>query len=412
MADWQAYKNLVKEFVVFRGVMLYHGYVHHDPLAQLHLSAGREDPYPLYRQISGLGPLSKTPLGNYQSTSYQVVNEVLRSRQFGVEADGRPGGRGELSFLTMDPPEHTRLRRFAAPSFSPRNVSAFGDRIQAVVDRLLDRVPVDGSFDLVSALASPMPIAVITDLLGIPDADAAEFARYGATIGSGLGGIESLAHARRLVLAESQLTKILTGVFELRRRQPGDDVISRLLAAEGDTVRAEEMVPLCKLLLIAGFETTVNLIGNTVLALLERPDQWQLLVDDPDLAGRAVEEGLRYDAPVQRTVRVAKDAVDVRSHTLKRGDLVVLMIGGANRDPEVYGDPDRYDLTRDPEVEHLAFSSGIHYCLGAPLARLEATIALRTLAQRFPELSRAGALRRRSGTVIRGLLTLPVTASC
>jgi len=148
-----------------------------------------------------------------------------------------------------------------------------------------------------------------------------------------------------------------------------------------------------------------------VLALLEHSDQWELLVSDPELAGRAVEEGLRYDAPVQRTVRVAKDTVELQGTTVIAGQLVVLMIGGANRDAEVYADPDRFDLMRETSVEHLAFSSGIHYCLGAPLARLEATTAVRTLAERFPELARSGPYRRRSGTVIRGLQTFPLTAS-
>lgn len=410
--SWQARRALVKDYLFFRAFMLYHGYLHRDPLARLHLRAGHQDPYPLYREIARQGRFIKTPLGNYQSATHQVVNEVLRSRHLGVEADDRPlGGGHQLSFLEMDPPDHTRLRRFAAPSFSPRNVNGFGPRIQAVVDRLLDAAPAGHPFDLVSGLAAPMPITVITDLLGIPDADASEFAQYGATIGSGLSGPQSIAHANRLVAAEAQLARIFAGVFELKRREPGDDVISRLIEAEGDTVSAEEMVPLCKLLLIAGFETTVNLITNTVLALLEHPDQWQLLVDDPALAGRAVEEGLRYDAPVQRTIRVAKDVTQVQGQPLRPGQLVVLMIGGANRDPDVYDDPDRFDLMRESSVDHLSFSSGIHYCLGAPLARLEATVAIRTLAERFPHLVRSGVYKRRPGTVIRGLQTLPVTAA-
>jgi len=240
MSDWQALRALVKEFLFFRGFMLYHGYVHRDPLAQLHLRVGREDPYPLYRQIAQQGALSKTPLGNYQSASHAVVNEVLRSRHFGVRGEDGPGGAAHsLSFLQMDPPDHTRLRRFAAPSFSPRSVAGFGPRIQAVVDRLLEDVPADRPFDLISGLAAPMPIAVITDLLGIPDADAREFAHYGATIGSGLSGVQSLAHARRLLAAEAKLSRIFAGVFDLKRREPGDDVISRLIAAEGDTVQPD-----------------------------------------------------------------------------------------------------------------------------------------------------------------------------
>ena len=187
-------------------------------------------------------------------------------------------------------------------------------------------------------------------------------------------------------------------------------MISRLVAAEGDTIQPDELVPLCKLLLIAGFETTVNLIGNTVLALLEHPDQWRLLTEDPELAGRAVEETLRYDAPVQRTVRHAKTEVALHGTRVDAGQTVVLLIGGANRDHAAYTDPDRFDLLREPTVEHLAFSAGIHYCVGAPLARLEATIAVRSLAERFPGLARSGGVRRRPGTVIRGLQQFPVSA--
>ncbi|MET0694757.1 MAG: cytochrome P450 [Propionibacteriaceae bacterium] len=414
MHDVKALLAFTKEFLYFQGMMAYRGYLHRDPLARLHLRAGHRDPYPLYREIAARGRLSETPLMNYQTVSHAVINQVLRDRRFGVETVDRAAGANtnhKLSFLEMDPPDHTRLRRFAAPSFSPRNVAGFGDRIQGVVDELLANVPSGQTFDLISTLAAPMPIAVITDLLGIPDADADEFAYYGATIGSALSGVQSLAHARRLVIAERQLARIFGGVFDLKRREPGDDVISRLIAAEGDTVQPAEFVPLCKLLLIAGFETTVNLIGNTMLALLDHPDQWRLLTDDPSLAGRAIEEGLRYDAPVQRTVRVAKQEVELEGRTVQPGELVVVLIGGANRDPEVYPDPDRFDILREPGVEHLAFSSGIHYCLGAPLAKLEATIAIRTLAERFPSLQRSGRVERRSGTVIRGLRRLPVQVS-
>jgi P450-derived glycosyltransferase activator len=412
MSDLKAQAAFVREFVSFRGFMLYHGYVHRDPLAQLHLRSGHEDPYPLYRQIAARGPLSPTPMGNFQTASHAVVSEVLRDRRFGVEVEGRPGTGGDhrLSFLELDPPDHTRLRRFAAPSFSPRNLKGFETRIRAIVDSLLEAVPAGEPFDLVSALAAPMPIAVITDLLGIPDAGAEEFAHYGATIGSALSGVQSIAHARRLVQAERELSRIFSGLFELKRQQPGDDVISRLVAAEGDTVQPEEFVPLCKLLLIAGFETTVNLIGNTMLALLHHPEQWRLLTEDPSLAGAAVEETLRYDAPVQRTVRTSHADLVLGSTPIRKDQMVILLIGGANRDPAVYPEPNRYDILRQPAQEHLAFSAGIHYCLGAPLARLEATIAVRTLAERFPGLAPAGPYRRRVGTVIRGLQSFPVTA--
>jgi cytochrome P450 len=191
-------------------------------------------------------------------------------------------------------------------------------------------------------------------------------------------------------------------VFDHRRHQPGDDIVSQLLATEGDQLAPTELYPLCLLLLLAGFETTVNLIGNTVLALLDRPDQWQALVEDPALAAAAVEETLRWDPPVQRTVRTPLADLELAGVAVPQGSMVVLYLAGANRDPDAYDDPNRFDLTRTGGAEHLAFSAGIHYCLGAPLARLEATVAVQRLVQRFPQLQRAGRLRRRNGTVIRG----------
>ena len=409
MVDRRTQLQFVRELVLMRAWFLHQGYIRRNPLALLHLAPGHRDPYPLYDQIRAAGPLADTLLHNFQSAHHAICNEVLRDRRFGVTPE-RPGGTGEprLSFLEMNPPDHTRLRRLAAPAFSPRAISGFGDRIERVVADMLDQVPPGEPFDLITTLAAPMPIAVITDLLGIPHASADKFARYGATIGSALSGVRSLGQARRLWAAEQELAEIFAEVFELKRRKPGDDVISRLMAAEGETVRPAEIIPLCTLLLIAGFETTVNLIGNTVLALLDHPEQWRALTEEPSLAANAVEETLRYDPPVQRTARIASEDAEIAGRLVRRDQFVFVMIGGANRDPAVYPDPNTFDLNRKPGVEHLAFSSGIHYCLGAPLAKLEATIAVRAVAERFPRLVRSGRLRRRSGDIIRGLQNFPV----
>jgi hypothetical protein len=392
----------------------YAGYLRRDPMALLRLRPGRVSPYPIYERMRAGGTLVPTRLGNWASTSHRVCDSVLRDRRFGVSSpgDAQPGqDEGDLSFLSMNPPDHTRLRRLAQPAFSPKAVATYRGRIEAVVGELLDRAAAAGEFDLVSEFAAPLPIAVITDLLGIPDADSAEFARYGTVIGSALDGIKSLRHAGQLQASDAALGRLFESIFELRRREPRDDIVSRLVAAEGDQVEPGEMLPMCTLLLVAGFETTVNLIGNAVLALLRHPEQWRALRADPEgLAAGAVEETLRFDPPVQRTERIALEPLELEGKTVRRDQFVITLIGAANRDPEAYDHPDTFDIRRDGAADHLAFSSGIHYCLGQPLARLEATIALRMLAERMPGLARAGAVRRRNATIIRGPIRVPVTA--
>ena len=392
----------------------YHGYVLRDPLSRLHLRAGRDDPYPIYERIRARGTLSRTRLGHWVTPSHRLCNAVLRDRRFGVNSaeisgSATAGDEFDMSFLDRDPPDHTRLRRLAQPAFSPKQMAGYRPRVERTVDTLLDPAAEAGDFDLVSALAAPLPIAVITDLLGVPGADAERFAEVGTVIGSALDGIHSLRHAARLKVANEELRELFQGLFALRRADPADDVISRIVAAEGDQIRPDEMLPLCNLLLVAGFETTVNLVGNAVNALLGHPAQWAALCADPaGLAGPAIEETLRFDPPVQRTARCALTDVTLDGHTVRRGQFVVTLLGAANRDPSVYPDPARFDIHRRPSVDHLAFSSGIHYCIGQPLARMEATIALRRLAERMPDLRRTGPVRRRVSSIVRGPLHLPV----
>ena len=386
----------------------YHGHVRRDPMSLLHLRPGRDDPYAIYRGMPRFGP---TRIGNWVTTSHRICNTVLRDRRFGVRSAEMAATTDEfdMSFLDKDPPDHTRLRRLAQPAFSPKQMAGYRPRVERTVDDLLDRAAAAGEFDLVPAYAAPLPIAVITDLLGVPDADADRFARYGVVIASALDGVRSLSHAARLQAADRELRALFETLFALRRREPADDVVSRIVAAEGDTIAPREMVPMCNLLLVAGFETTVNLVGNAVNALLDHPEQWAALCADPaGLAGPAVEETLRYDPPVQRTARCALEDVELDGHPVRRGQFVVTLIGAANRDPEAYPDPDTFDIRREQTADHLAFSSGIHYCVGRPLARLEAETALRRLAERMPDLRRAGRLRRRTSSIVRGPISLPV----
>ncbi|HVQ91203.1 MAG TPA: cytochrome P450 [Mycobacteriales bacterium] len=388
------------------------GYVRRDLMALLQLRPGRDDPYAIYARMRRAGTVLPTRLGNWVTPSHRLCNMVLRDRRFGVRpADAPPPSAAdfELSFLELNPPDHTRLRRLAQPAFSPRQMTGYRPRIEATAQRLLDRAAAAGRFDLVPALAAPLPIAVITDLLGVPNDRADDFARWGADIGSAISGIRSLAHAARLQKANAELAALFGGLFELRRREPEDDLVSQLVAAEDEQIRPDEMLSMCVLLLVAGFETTVNLIGNAVTALLDHPDQWDALCADPaGLADRAIEETLRYDPPVQRTARIALQPVDLDGTPVRKGQAVVTLLGAANRDPAAHPDPDRFDIGRTQTADHLAFSSGIHYCVGAPLARLEATIALRALAERMPGLRRDGTVRRRSSNIIRGPIRLPL----
>jgi cytochrome P450 len=391
----------------------YNRTVRRDPLAQLRGRAGRDDPYPIYDRVRSIGSVVPTRLGSFISPSHPVCNFVLRDRRFGVRSGERVPTSDEfdMSFLDMDPPCHTRLRRLAQPFFSPKLMAGYRPRVVAQVDSLLDAAAAKGSFDLVSSFAAPLPIAVITDLLGVPDADAAQFSSVGTVIGSALSGIRSLSHAARLRAANETLTALFGGLFELRRVSPADDVISHLVAAPAAQIQPSELRPMCTLLLVAGFETTVNLIGNAVNALLAHPAQWRDLCDDPAaLAGPAIEETLRWDPPVQRTARCALEDVDVDGVRVKRGQYVITMLAAANRDPAVFSRAGTFDIHRTPEADHLAFSSGIHYCVGAPLARMEATIGLQRLAERMPGLARAGTLRRRTSGIIRGPIHFPVRA--
>jgi P450-derived glycosyltransferase activator len=387
--------------------IVYSGYVRRDLMAQLHLRQGHADPYPIYEDIRERGTLVPTRVdGDWTTASHRVCDSVLRSRRFGVQ----PPDGSDISFLGMNPPDHTRLRRLVQPAFSPKAVASYRHRIERTVTGLLDRAAAAGEFDLVPAFSAPLPIAVITDLLGVPDANAEDFARYGAAIGSALDGIKSLRHAAELMANGVKLHELFEDLFEQRRHEPADDIISRLVTASEDQVKPDEMMPVCVLLLIAGFETTVNLISNCVLALLAHPGQWRDVCDAPqELAPKAVEETLRFDPPVQFTDRVALEPAEVEGQTVAKGQRLVTLIAGANRDPEVYTDPGTFNIHREAPAEHLAFSSGIHYCLGQPLARLEANIAIQLLAERMPSLAQGGPVRRRGGTIIRGPLHLPVT---
>jgi cytochrome P450 len=385
----------------------YAGYVKRDPLSLLWLRTGRVNPYPIYERLRVGGTLNPTRHGNWVTTSHRVCDSVLRDRRFGARPEGA-GAPGELalSFLSMNPPDHTRLRRVATPAFSPKAVATYQARIERTVGDLLDRAVETGEFNLVSGFAEPLPVAVVTALFGIPDSASADFIRSGTVIASALGGIKSLRHAQQLEASYGELRQLFENLFELRRREPADDIISHLVAAEGEQVQPGEMLSMCVLLLVSGFATSVNLIGNAVLALQGHPEQWQALCADPEtMAPKAVEETLRFDPPTRLTVRHALQPLELEGKAVRKNQMIITLIGAANRDPEVYQHPNTFDISREG-APHLAFSGGIHYCLGQPLARLEATIALQMLAERMPRLSIIGSVKRRSSSTSRGTIRL------
>jgi len=286
-----------------------------------------------------------------------------------------------------DPPQHTRLRRLVNKAFTPRVVDGLRTRIHAVVDELLDAVAARGEMELIHALAYPLPVTVIADMLGIPVADRDRFKHWSDTLAvllDPLQAAEGLAPTER---AFNEIGVYMRPIYAARRQAPRDDLISALVAVEdqGQQLTEIELLSLTMLILGAGHETTTNLIANAVLALLRHPGERRRLQDDPSLIGSAVEEFLRYDSPVQLTDRVATVDCEIAGQPIRRGSVVALLLGAANRDPAHFPEPDRFDVARK-DNHHLSFGYGAHFCLGAALARVEAQIAITTLLRRFPDL--------------------------
>jgi hypothetical protein len=320
------------------------------------------------------------------------------------------------NFLTLDPPDHTRLRRLVTKAFTPRVVSRLAPLIQAETDQLLDSVAGQGRFDVVTDLASPMPMAVICAMLGVPAADQANLRSWVAPLSQQLdlpqlrpGGARTAAGVAR---ARADIIGYFHSLIGFRRDKPADDLITQLIAvqSDGDRLTMSELISTCILLISAGHDTSTNLISNGALALLDHPQQLDTLAGEPDYAPALVEEVLRYDAPVQLVTRVATTELDLDGFPLVEGDLILMLLGAANRDPEAFSRPDVFDPRRDRPASHLSFSAGVHFCLGASLARLEAVIALRTLAARLvrPRLEPDG-LTYKPNFSLRGLESLPVT---
>ena len=317
----------------------------------------------------------------------------------------------DSNMLNRDGDDHRRLRRLVSKAFTPRMIEQLRPRIQEIADALIDQVSAAAEMELVSEFAFPLPITVIAELLGVPAADRESFREWSGAMVSPALAAEELEQADALLGA---FVQYLLALFAERRQTPGEDLVSALVAVEdgGDTLSEQELSSMVALLIVAGHETTVSLIGNATLALLTHPEQRAMVERDPSLLPRAVEELIRYDGPVERTLnRWAAVDVELGGQTIRRGESVIVILGSADRDPERFEEPDTLDLAAQRDSRHLGFGRGSHFCLGAPLARLESEIALGTLLRRLPGLRLAitqEGLRWRPVPLFRSLVSLPV----
>lgn len=381
----------------------------------------KANPYPFYARLRAEAPVyryySRLIQGHtWLVTRYDDVLMVLRDERFANDWSPRMprlllrfAGPLRRSMLNQDPPDHTRLRTLVNKAFTPRMVERLRERIQSVCDHLLDAAAPSGGMDLVHGYALPLPLTIIADLLGVPAQDSRRFhARSRSMV-----ALTSTAGILRALPSIWLIMRYFRKLFAQRRLQPGDDLLTALVQAEeaGDRLSEDELLAMAILLLLAGYETTVNLISSGTLALLQHPEQRDLLQQSSALAESAVEELLRYTSPLEiATARYVRQEVTVASMTIPRGELLSAVLGSANHDESQFPDPETLDITREPN-KHLAFGLGTHFCVGAPLARLEGQIAITTLLRRFPNLRLAQppeSLRWRKGLIFRGLEQLPV----
>jgi cytochrome P450 len=391
------------------------------------------DPVPFYEELRARGPLVRGRV-NYLTTDHALAHELLRSDDFRVVNMGsnlpaplrwlERRTRDDLlhplrepSLLAVEPPDHTRYRKTVSAVFTPRAVAALRDRVEQtaadLLDQLADQSGVSVVIDIVGRYCSRLPVAIISDILGVPDKDRSRVLEFGELAAPSLDIGLPWRQYRSVQKGIAGFNFWLADHLRELRRTPGDNLMSQLIqtaesgSAETHLDRAE-LQAIAGLVLAAGFETTVNLLGNGIRMLLDAPEHLDTLRQRPELWPNAVEEILRLDSPVQLTARIALNDVDVTGMRVERGELVIIYLAAANRDPSVFPDPHRFDIERPNAGRHLAFSGGRHFCLGAALARAEGEVALRTFFDRFPEVRAAGTGSRRDTRVLRGWSTLPV----
>jgi len=377
----------------------------------------RKDPYTVYRRLREKDPVHRSRLfDGWVLSKHAHVDAVLRDQhQFANDVRNASDSVTDQSqdevhsMLYLDQPDHTRLRSLVSQAFTRGAIQVIKPRIEEIVDELLDQVDGDQSFDAIQTLADPLPVIVISELLGVPPEDRDRFKAWSTDVASVLEPRETRQDWKRIDQAREALMAYFDPIIEARYEEPRDDLISALAMAEedGEKLTHREVLVTLLLLLVAGNETTTNLIGNGLLALLQHPDQLDRLRQDPSLIDSAIEEMLRFDSPVQIDSRTALVDQEIGGKQIRRGQQVLLLIGAANRDPEAFPDPDVLDLTRTAR-SHMSFGRGIHHCLGAPLARMEGQIAFGKLLERFPHMRLAGNPRFRDRVVLRGLRSLPI----
>jgi len=393
--------------------------------------AFRANPYPFYEQWREHAPVMATPLGFTVLTRYDDVARTLRGAEFARDIDAHVEARpddprnarrerlrqrreeGEIakSILNLDPPDHTRLRRLVSLAFTPSAIERLRPRVQSLVDDVLDRAADRGTMEVVEELAFPVPFQVISDLLDLPTDGSEQIREWSQTLTASLEPTADDATLDATEIASRQMGDYLREVIAHRRRHLGDDLLSALIQAEeaGDRLNEAELLSFVVLLYVAGHETTVNLIGNGMLALLRHPDQLRMWAADPSLDVNAVDELLRFDGPVQQTVRVPLVDVDYNGVTVPANTMVMTVLGSASHDPEVFEDPETLRLNRPNANRHLGFAAGVHYCLGSSLAKLEAGVAITSLIRRFPAVALDGEPHWRDRLTIRGVDHLPVS---
>ncbi|HEU4743189.1 MAG TPA: cytochrome P450 [Meiothermus sp.] len=378
-----------------------------------------ENPYPFYARLREESPAYWLPVedrGMWMFTRYAEVELVLKDLRFKKDIRTlRPQDNDLPQMLSTDPPDHTRLRALVSQAFTPGVVRNLEPHIRDIVNHLLERVKTQGELELMRDFAMPLPVIVIAELMGVPMEDREQFRGWSTHFALGNDAVSASKEAQeRAQAAIFALGDYFRQLIAKRYQNSQNDLISSLIAARspgqhsGGKLTPEELIGTCILLLIAGHETTVNLIGNGTRVLLEHPDQLERLRQHPELMETAVEEMLRYDAPVQRsTFRFAGERVEVAGQVIEPGQQVSAVIGSANRDPEIFSQPERFDVARTPN-RHQSFGRGIHFCLGAPLARLEARVAFQGLLEAFSKLEFAGEPVRRPATMFRGLERFPI----